>query len=400
MGDAVAGKSHGNRAVDARPAADRRTAGIAPSDVSFQVSYQLRDRVWDDLLASIPGSHFEQTSGWGAVKASYGWQVFRILASAGERLVGGVQVLVRRLGRLGRIGYVARGPMVLPGYGGVEKSLAAEISRIAHKESWLYCVFDYPYESYALAADMAADGYFPHPAAIPPSGLLSATSIVDLGPCIEDVLARMSRNARRNIQRAAAGGMSVVEGGPEDLPRFRDLMAATCVRRQSAPTPPQRDYFQRLWSELGDRGWVRLFVVKSGSEVVSALFAFTISDTVRLWKSGWSGAHADKHPNHLMFWESIRWAKARGFSKVDLVWIDTEDAKRVARGESAREGFRDGTTYFKLGFGGALCFPPPVQSRFFHPLCRAAFRVGGARVLASSSFQRMLSRYWSQATRQ
>jgi lipid II:glycine glycyltransferase (peptidoglycan interpeptide bridge formation enzyme) len=379
---------------------DNPTTGISSSGISLHLTHQLRDPIWDALLASTPGSHFEQTSSWGAVKASYGWQMFRILATEGERLVGGVQVLVHHIGPLGRIGYVARGPMVLPGYDGIEKLLAAEVSRIAQKESWLYCVFDYPYESHALATEMAADGYLPHPPGIPPSGLLSATSIVDLGPCIEDILARMSRNTRRNIQRASASGLRVVEGGPEDLPRFRELMEATCVRRQSAPTPPQKDLFQRLWSELGDREWVKLFMVKLESEVISALFAFTFSDTVRLWKSGWSGAHADKHPNHLMFWESFRWAKARGFSKVDLVWVDTEDAKRVALGKLAREDFHDGTTYFKLGFGGGLCFPPPVQSRFFHPLCRAAYRFGGARVLASSSFQNALARYWSQGTKQ
>lgn len=379
------------------PVACTDSTAVTWGGVKFNLSHQVRDPVWDGLLASIPGSAFEQTSGWGAVRASYGWQVFRILAIADTKLVGGVQVLVRRLGRFGRVGYVARGPMVLPGYHAIEKCLAAEVSRIAHRESWLYCVFDYPYESHALAAEMAADGYFPHPPGIPPSGLLTATSVLDLTSNLDEVMDRMSRNARRNIHRALESGLVVVEGGAEDLPRFRELLEATCTRRQSPPTPPQKDYFQRLWLEFGDRGWVKLFLVKLGPEIVSALFAFALSDTVRLWKSGWSGAHADKRPNHLMFWEAIRWASARKFRKIDLVWVDTLDAKRIARGELEREGFRDGTTYFKLGFGGRLLFPPPVQSRFFHPLCRVASRLGAVRLLSSSRVQRMLACYWSRA---
>ena len=94
---AVAGKPHDKRAVVMSSEADSRTTRIVPTGVSFQRTYQLRDPAWDSLLASAPGSHFEQTSGWGAVKAGYGWQVFRILAAVAGRLVGGVQVLVRRL---------------------------------------------------------------------------------------------------------------------------------------------------------------------------------------------------------------------------------------------------------------------------------------------------------------
>jgi lipid II:glycine glycyltransferase (peptidoglycan interpeptide bridge formation enzyme) len=365
---------------------------------SLHVSTELRDRAWDDLLASIPGTHFEQTSGWGAVKASYGWEVLRITATVESTLVGGVQVLVRRLGRFGKIGYVSRGPIAVPGCYGVDRALAEEVCRIASSQSWLYCVFEYPYQSHALAAEMAAQGFFPHLPGVPPSGLLTATTIVDLAPDCDDLLARMDRHARKNIKRALASGLTVVEGGLGDLPRFRQLMEVTCARRGSAPTPPQDDYFERLWEEFGDREWVKLFLVKSGNEVVSGVFAFALSDTVRLWKSGWSGAHADKRPNHLMFWESFRWAKAHGFSKIDLVWVRTEDAQQLARNESARDGFSDGTTFFKMGFGGALCFPPPVQSRFFHPLCRAAYRLGGARALSSNSAQVLVSRYWSHVT--
>jgi lipid II:glycine glycyltransferase (peptidoglycan interpeptide bridge formation enzyme) len=121
-------------------AIDRRN-----SRISFQITYEIHDQAWDKLLGAIPESHFEQTSLWGAVKASYGWQVLRILAILNTKLIGGVQVLVRRFGPLAKIGYIARGPMVLPGYNEVERMLVAEVDRIAKRDFWLYCVFDYPY---------------------------------------------------------------------------------------------------------------------------------------------------------------------------------------------------------------------------------------------------------------
>jgi lipid II:glycine glycyltransferase (peptidoglycan interpeptide bridge formation enzyme) len=368
-----------------------------PSTVALVMSEELKDERWDAFLDSVPGAHFEQLSGWGAVKARYGWHVFRIIAMQAGQPVGGVQVLTRRLGKIGVIGYVARGPAVGPGQAGLDELLVEEVNRIARRESWIYCVHDYPYQGQALASFMAGKGYGPHPDGIPPSGLMQATSLVDLSGTEEAILARMNRNTRRNIRTAEKSDLVFSLGTAADLPRFRELMVETCTRRNAAPTPPQKDYFLNLWDELGQSGRVRLFVVRSGPHIISGLFAFAFSDTLRLWKSGWSGSDAEKSPSHLMFWEAIRWAKARGFRKLDLVWMDPEDAKRVARGEPERENFRTGITHFKLGFGGEILFCPAAQSRMFHPVLHFVFRAGGARLLASAPVRRLLTRVWSRA---
>ena len=383
-----------------QPAFDRLATANAGPNLSYEISDKLRDSAWDALVAAIPESHFEQTSGWGAVKAQYGWQVFRVVAAVDGNAVGGVQVLTRSLGRLGKIGYVSRGPIAKEPDKDLTISLADEVCRIARSESWLYCVFDYPYNGNRLAAQMAPKGFFAHPPGIPPSGLLTATTVVDLRPTEAEIMARITRNARHDIRLAQRSDLIFEEGGPEDLPRFRQLMLATCARRKSPPTPPQEDYFKKLWQELGGKGWVRLFLVRCGDEVVSAVFAFTISNTIRLWKYGWSGAYTGKHPNHLLYWGVIRWAKSKGFQNLDFVWIDTEDAKRAARGELSPRGFRDGTTAFKLGFGGALILLPPPQSAIFNPLFRCAYNFGGGRILASRLMQSALSGYWARKAAQ
>lgn len=365
------------------------------AELTFELSASTSDPPWDNLLDSFPGSHFEQTSGWGAVRARYGWEVVRILAKQGSGPVGGIQALTRRIGRLGTIGYVSRGP-VSPADVEVQKRLVEAMERIAKKERWLYCVFDYPYNAHELAQWMAGRGYIAHPAGIPPSGLLAATALLDLRPSEDDILGRMTTNARRDVRKGQRSGLTFTEGTRADLPRFRDLMLATCARRNAAPTPPQKDYFEHLWAELNSEGRARLFLVRYGDEIISAAFAFTISDTIRVWKVGWSGAHSEKEPNRWMWWEIMKWAKARGFITLDFVWVDTEDARSIAAGKTSSRDFRDGTTFFKLGFGGSLYFPPPVQSKFFHPLARVAYCCGGAQLLASKSFRRVLARYWSR----
>jgi lipid II:glycine glycyltransferase (peptidoglycan interpeptide bridge formation enzyme) len=362
--------------------------------LTFEFSTSTSDLSWDTLLDSCSGSHFEQTSGWGAVRAHYGWKVARIVAKRGNLAVSGIQALTRRISRLGTIGYVSRGPTSREGVE-VQKLLVQEIDRIAKKERWLYCVFDYPYYAHELAQWMAGRGYIAHPTGIPPSGLLTATALLDLRPSEEEILGRMTTNARRDVRKGQRSGMTFAEGTQADLPRFRELMLATCARRNVAPTPPQKDYFDHLWTELNPGGRARLFLVRYGDEIISAAFAFTVADTIRVWKVGWSGSNSEKEPNRWMWWEILKWAKAHGFITLDFVWVDTEDAKSISAGKRSSRDFRDGTTFFKLGFGGTLHFPPPVQSKFFHPLARVAYNCGGAQVLASKSFRRVLARYWS-----
>jgi lipid II:glycine glycyltransferase (peptidoglycan interpeptide bridge formation enzyme) len=134
--------------------------------------------------------------------------------------------------------------------------------------------------------------------------------------------------------------------------------------------------------------------------MVCSVFAFTLSDTIRVWKAGWSGDYADSAPTHLLYWEIMRWAKAQGFKQFDFVWLDLEDARLAARGEIDPSRFRSGITFFKMGFGGRVVFLPPVQSKFYHPLANVAYRCGGERILRSSWFRSLLSRYWSGRSRE
>jgi lipid II:glycine glycyltransferase (peptidoglycan interpeptide bridge formation enzyme) len=353
------------------------------------------DGEWDQFLSNHGSAHFEQTSGWASVRKSYGWSVTRFGLDREGQMVGGVQVLSRRVGRLGTIGYVSRGPTTTGQFDDVEHALVRRVEELAAKSRWLYCVFDYPYTAHTLAARMAAKGYFAHPAGIPPSNLLDATVLVDLRPSADLILARMNSSVRRNIRRSERSGLSFNVGDARDLPIFRQLMVATCARRGAGPTPPQPDYFERLWAAMAPAKLVHLFVVRHGDEPISAAFTFTVGKTIRVWKVGWSGEHREKDPNHYMWWNMILWAKQSGHQTLDFVWIDTKDARRAASGDLSPEGFRDGTSYFKLGFGGSIYFPPPVQSKFFHPLLHWGYRFGGNRVLQSPAFRRAVSSYWA-----
>lgn len=369
----------------------------AGSRAEFVYSTEVRDPAWDRMLNEVSGAHFEQTSGWAAVKTRYGWRVLRLTAQQEGVCLGGVQVLLRRVGRFGVLGYVSRGPTTRPGYEALAGELVDRLGRRASEERWLYLVFDHAYHAGNLAQRMSRQGYHPHPEGIPPSGLLAATSLIDLTRTEEELWAALRSHTRRNIRRAQRCGLTLREGGAADLAHFRELMLANCRRRGSAPTPPQPDFFGHLWNELAPAGYVHLLQVCLGDEVLSAVVAFTIADTIRVWKVGWSGAHEDKYPNYFRVWEVLRWARRRGMREFDFVWVDTDDARAVARGAIPAEGFRDGSTAFKLGFGGRLVLLPEPQCRFYHPFLRAGYALGGRRLLQTRWFRILLRKYWAGA---
>lgn len=351
---------------------------------------------WDAFLDALPGAHFEQLSGWAAVKARYGWETLRLVARRDGKIAGGAQVLTRRIGRLGRIGYLARGPAVPAGEIELALALVRAVDAEARRERWLYGVCDHAYDGQALAAAMTRAGYGPHPPGIPPSGLMGATAIIDLAGEEADLIARLRPDVRRGLARARRSGFVWREGGAGDLAQFRRLMAATCARRGTQPTPPQPDYFERLWAEMAPAGRVAVFVLRMGETDIAAAFGFATGQTLRVWKVGWDGTHSENQPNRLLWWEMMRWARARGFRTLDIVGLDLADAQLALKGEGGMTAYRDGTTNFKLGFGPQIRILPGAQAKFFHPFLRAGMAAGGAKFLRSRWGRTLLARYWSR----
>jgi hypothetical protein len=66
---------------------------------------------WDAFLEQVGASH-TQSSSWGQAKGSLGWRAVRVVARRGGDIVGGAQVLIRPVARLGRVGYIANGPVL------------------------------------------------------------------------------------------------------------------------------------------------------------------------------------------------------------------------------------------------------------------------------------------------
>lgn len=368
-----------------------------PDGIKIDFSESPEDARWDGFLSRLPGAHHEQTSIWARFRRHFGWRPARWVARRGGRIVGGMQVLIRNLHRLGEIGYIVRGPLCEADQVAVEAMLVEKVTAYARQCRFVYQVIDLPYGSSTLASALDRRGYVLHPPGIPPSGLLKATLLLDIQPTPGTLLKNMRSTVRQNIRSGEKAGFEMTLGTKEDLETFWRLMLVICRRRGSSPSPANPDFFKMLWDIGGASGFVRLFLVRMGDEVVSAAFAFTFGDTIRVWKVGWSGAHQRKHPNHLMWWSIIRWGRENGFKSLDFVWVDEHDALLLAEGEKQPSAFHDGTTFFKAGFGGRLVLIPEARSQFFHPALRFFARAGGLHLMRSRISQNLLSRFWARS---
>jgi hypothetical protein len=361
-------------------------------DYDVFVSRQLHDSDWDSFLLECPGGHPEQTSLWAEVKRAYGWQPLRIVVTRNAKILGGVQLLTGGFRRPGRIGYVNRGPSVRSHDPELIGLVLQQLDRAAKSEKLAYVAIGLPYNGFIYEEGLRRIGFRLKPRFLPPLRFMTATAILDLSPDLDSLMATMRRQIRQNVRRAERSGLTVREGRAADVETFRRLMWALCERRGTCPTPPQKDFFERLWKVFHPAGFLRLFVAEARGQAVCALLTFPFGDTVYAWKMGWAGNYAECSPNKMLFWEAIRWSKNNGYRWFDFVSIDRAFALTLQRGDPVDWASVEGPDNFKFHFGAKPVLLPEPYYRFYHPLLRLWAWAGGARLLESPATGQYIAR--------
>lgn len=357
---------------------------------NYRIDETPDDPLWDALVAKSPGAHYEQSTAWARVKLQSSWQAYRILVHHEGRLVGGAQVLHRRVRRIVSIAYIARGPVACSAEltGLVSAQVLAALKKTAHT----YLVILPNYEGHNVVPILTANGYVPKPEELPPSKLVTATMVIDLTQDLDAILARMKTNTRRDIRIGARHGLTFGEGGAADVETFHQLMCQLCARRGTTPHPATAEAFHEIWKTMAPTDQVKLFLVRRGSEVVSAAFAFVFGQSLKVWKVGWSGQHKECLPNQTLWWELIKWAKAAGLRQFDFVQILPDHARALLKGEKLDDPYW-GVTQFKANFGGDILLLPDAHYRSYHSLGQLLLRCGGSKLLASARVQQWLGRF-------
>jgi lipid II:glycine glycyltransferase (peptidoglycan interpeptide bridge formation enzyme) len=316
------------------------------------------DREWDAYLAAQPAGHYTQSSPWGLLKAKFGWQVARLLVKEGEQIVGGAQLLLRRLPLWGRIGYISKGPVVSAGRMDVMEQLLGEIESFARKNAVLLVSIQPPSDLPEYMQPMFSHGYrLSSYYIVPPT-----TVLIDLTKSENEILSQMKRTTRQNIRTAQSRGVLVQEGGEADLPAFCRLKQMTESRSEFVHY--SQEYYQEAWRQFELRGAMKLWLAYFGQELLAGLMAVYFGHWVVYAWAGSTRQHVDKRPNDLLFWHAMMWGKQQGYHFCDLGGISPIVADALLKNSEPPDCKEKGIARYKLGFGPMQTFPSSYDSIF------------------------------------
>jgi peptidoglycan pentaglycine glycine transferase (the first glycine) len=341
-------------------------SGLNAAGYQIRVSHETEDPDWDAFLARTRGGHYMQTSLWSQVRAVGGWRAVRVVVRQGDHIVAGAQLLIRPLPLLGAISNAPRGPLVAGDDPMLTKLVISALRQVARTQHIQYLLVQPPCTGEVLAQQLPTWGF--HPSSNK-NVLPKATVRLDLTPDLDTLLAQMHSSTRRNIRLGQRRGITVREGTERDLPTFYRLLMATSKRQNFLMH--SEDHYTRAWHVFGQHGLVKLFLAEYEGEVVSGLFLILFGDTVIYWKGGWSGQHGNLHPNNVLHWTAITWAKAQSYHYYDFGAIeDPKIAGAMVSGEGLPEPTKRTIDTFKLGFGAQVTLFPEVYDYIYNPLLR------------------------------
>ncbi|HLE28168.1 MAG TPA: peptidoglycan bridge formation glycyltransferase FemA/FemB family protein [Anaerolineales bacterium] len=313
---------------------------------------------WDDFVRAHPHGHILQTSAWGQLKASFGWQAETI--RAGDQ---GALVLFRPFPLGWTLAYVPRGPLVDWQDPSALGDLIAALDGACRARRALCLKWepDLP-DSPACADLLASVGFGPSPQTVQPR----RTIVVDLSAGEADILARMKQKTRYNIGLAAKKEVAARPAqSPADLETFIALMRVTSARDNFGVHSP--DYYRQAYSLFRPPGQCELFLAEYHGEALAGVMAFVLGK--RAWY--FYGASSDRERNrmapYLAQWEAMRWAKAQGALAYDLWGVpDADEDVLEAEFETRHDGLW-GVYRFKRGWGGKLVRTVGAWDKIYNP---------------------------------
>ena len=324
---------------------------LSPTDGEFPAPPR-----WDAFVRASPDGHLLQSWAWGQLKALYGWRPLRFAAVEDDTVLAAVQVLVRRLPPgWWTTAYIPKGPVL--GRTAIDSDVVAALLSSVHvacrRQRCIALKLELDWEDAPKAAGrLVAWGFRPSQETIQPR----RTVIVDLLGEEGAILAQMKPKTRYNIRLALRRGVTVRLGTAFDLPTFYALLQTTSTRDGFGIHT--RGYYEQAYRLFAAQEAVGLLLAEREGRVLATLMAFTWG-TKAWYMYGASSDEGRQHmPTHLLQWEAMRWAKARGCQTYDLWGIPDLDEDEIGPDVAAAEergalsSGLGGLYRFKRGFGG------------------------------------------------
>jgi hypothetical protein len=315
---------------------------------------------WDLLVDRAPGTDVTQLSTWAGLRGRVGFTPLYVLVYRRGALVGGAQILTRRVPVVGPVGYLPYGPLVAPGDRDADAVGGALVDAlVALGRRRLRVVFIQPPEgAQDTTRQLLRRGFRPSSAGIAPQGSIR----IDLTEDLAQIRSRFGKRLKSWTNRWESRGVTVRPGDERDIPLLARLMAESAQHQGYTPLPV--DYMAALYRELAATGHAVLFVGEVNGVPVAADLMTGCGDMVRGRLSGFdrSGEAMRLSVPAAIRWELIKWAKGQGYRWFDFGGLRPETLEALLSGAERSADTLPTADQPKVTFGGtAFRYPTPVE---------------------------------------
>lgn len=339
------------------------------STIEVTRSDQLDDPEWDAFLESSPNGEYQQSSIWARVKAGEGWRVDRLMLREAGTILSGFQLLWRE-SKLGRIGYVSRGPVIADPKSSCN-SLVHELKEAGCRLELRFLIVQPPEGCQGIESEILGDSAFL------PNRLhkvITATWVTPLDGGIDNVVAGIGRRTRQYLASARRRGVSVEIGDRSDLGGFFDLMVKTCERQGVSPNPGNLASFEALWDSFSEDGRIRLGIATYEGRAISAALSLSFGGRLCIWKKGSDPDYLSLHSMEILYHDAMAWGCQRDDLICDYGSLQQATAETLIAGKPLTSAMKCTRDFFNMRFGGHAVLQPKAQIYICNPLLRAIYR--------------------------
>ncbi len=303
----------------------------------------------EDLFNHFVATHSQgdvlQTTQWGKLKESSGWDYHPLGVIENGELKGVALILTKKLPLGATLAYSPRGPLFTS-----EESLEALLfagSQFLTEKKALVWKMDPPIlAGNPLWTDVAVKKKL----SLVDNGLdfqsvqPKYVMTLDLKGSVDTLLKNMKSKTRYNIRYAQRKGVKIsVVKEKKLLGVFYCLLQETAERDGFTIRPFA--YFEAMWDHLVENNLAQVFLAYQDSTPLAGAICFRLPHRVWYVYGASSNENRNLQAAHLIQWEMIRWAKSLGCKVYDF---------RGVSGDLDPENPLYGLYRFKDGFGAKL----------------------------------------------
>jgi len=334
---------------------------------------------WNAIIKDLPGVGILQTWEWGAVKSKYGWKPEHFIwrdqfgNTEAAALILIREISVPLIPKKFRTIYIPQGPLLDWSNPSLRGKVLNDIRAFAQSINALFIKIDpeiiigtgeqldcedkHYLETQEIIVELEKGGWIFSPQQVQ----FKNTAWIWIEKTEDELLNAMKQKTRYNIRLAGRKGVSIREGGIDDLDKLYQMYLETSIRDGFIIRP--KKYYLDVWSEFIKAKFAVPLIAEVDGEVVAGLLLFHFGNRSWYLYGMSTGKHREKMPNYLLQWEAIKLSRKLGSRIYDL-WGAPENFDHHDR--------LWGVYRFKQGLG---CEVVRRIGAYDYPLSKIAYRI-------------------------